>query len=98
MTDLNTLIPPGSPLFLLLANSINSRGQIVGAAFDQSTGAVVPFLATPNAGGADTDATPSATQVGGNPTPKITLPEDVRNLLQQRLRFGRFAAGLTRPH
>jgi probable HAF family extracellular repeat protein len=47
MTDLNTLIPPGSPLFLTLANAVNSRGEIVGAAFDQSTGATVPFLAVP---------------------------------------------------
>jgi probable HAF family extracellular repeat protein len=47
MTDLNTLIPPGSSLFLTLANSINSRGEIVGAAVDQSTGATVPFLAVP---------------------------------------------------
>jgi len=30
MTDLNTLIPPNSPLFLLEALSINDRGQIAG--------------------------------------------------------------------
>jgi len=47
MTDLNTLIPADSPLFLLFANSINSRGQIVGAALDRTTGATIPFLATP---------------------------------------------------
>ena len=38
MTDLNTLIPPGSPLFLFYAGDINSRGEIVGEAFEQSTG------------------------------------------------------------
>jgi probable HAF family extracellular repeat protein len=47
MTDLNTLILPGSHLFLRSANSINSRGEIAGIALDQSTGAIVPFLAVP---------------------------------------------------
>ena len=35
-TDLNTLIPANSPLYLLIACSINSRGQIIGLAVDGS--------------------------------------------------------------
>jgi probable HAF family extracellular repeat protein len=90
MTDLNTLTAPGSSLFLLLANSINAQGQIVGAALDQSTGAVVPFLANPDANGAgDTSVASSSTQVAGNQT-VVTLPENVRKLLQRRLRFSGF--------
>lgn len=93
MTDLNSLIPPGSPLFLVLANWINSRGQIVGAALDQ-TGALVPFLATPTARGANANVAGSTMQTGGNP--KIILPENVRKLLRQRMGFGRFRSPLTR--
>jgi probable HAF family extracellular repeat protein len=46
MTDLNTLIPVNSGLYLLLAVSINSSGQIVGVAVT-GTGEVHGFLATP---------------------------------------------------
>jgi probable HAF family extracellular repeat protein len=47
MTDLNTLIPADSPLFLLVACSINSDGEIVGLAVDTSTGEAHGYLATP---------------------------------------------------
>jgi probable HAF family extracellular repeat protein len=47
MTDLNTLIPAGSPLSLLTACSINSSGQIVGFAVT-SNGTVHGYLATPS--------------------------------------------------
>jgi probable HAF family extracellular repeat protein len=49
MTDLNNLVPPGS-LPLVYANDINSAGEIVGGAFDPSTGASPAFLASPNPG------------------------------------------------
>src|SRR6266571_6955539 len=38
MTDLNTLIPLGSSSYLLAAEDINAQGEIVGSAFDQSSG------------------------------------------------------------
>jgi probable HAF family extracellular repeat protein len=47
MTDLNTLIPGNSALYLLLALSVNSSGQIVGLAFDTSDNQAHGFLATP---------------------------------------------------
>jgi probable HAF family extracellular repeat protein len=47
MTDLNTLIPTNSTLYLLLACSINSEGQIVGFAVDTLSGETHGYIATP---------------------------------------------------
>jgi len=52
MTDLNTLVPQGSPL-LVYANDINDAGEIVGQANDQSTGDSLAFVALPRRGGDD---------------------------------------------
>jgi len=49
MTDLNTLVPPGSPL-LRYANDINDDGEIVGQAQDRSTGELFAFVAVPGCG------------------------------------------------
>jgi probable HAF family extracellular repeat protein len=46
MSDLNSLVPGGSPLHLATACSINSRGEIIGFAFS-STGDVHGYLLTP---------------------------------------------------
>ena len=46
MTDMNTLIPAGSALYLLQGTNINASGQIVGEAVDGS-GNIHGFLATP---------------------------------------------------
>ncbi len=90
MTDLNTLIPAGSPLFLVWAVGINSRGEIVGLGFQPSTGEVHAFLATPSNGDAGSESAMPATPGESSERPKIVLPENVRKLLQQRLRFGGF--------
>jgi probable HAF family extracellular repeat protein len=47
MTDLNTLIPTSSTLYLLIACSINSEGQIVGFGVDTLTGETHGYIATP---------------------------------------------------
>ena len=47
MTDLNTLIPTDSTLYLLIACSINAEGQIVGFGIDTITGKTHGYLATP---------------------------------------------------
>ena len=52
MTDLNSLIPEDSPLYLFSACSINSRGEIVGLALD-SKGNFHGYLATPGNGSSD---------------------------------------------
>ncbi len=97
MTDLNTLIPAGSPLFLLEPYSINDRGQIAGLALQISTGEAHPFLATPSHSGAASESVMPAAPGGTSERPKVVLPDNVRKLLQQRLLFGRFGAGLPRP-
>jgi probable HAF family extracellular repeat protein len=47
MTDLNTLTPTSSTLYLLIACSINSKGQIVGFGVDTLTGETHGYVATP---------------------------------------------------
>jgi len=85
MTDLNTLIPPNSPLYLLEADGINDWGQIVGLAYQNSTGDFHAFLANP-----------TREQWAISERPKVVLPENARKLLQQR-RNGRFGVGLKGP-
>jgi probable HAF family extracellular repeat protein len=46
MTDLNTVTVPGSP-FLLFANDINNRGELVGQALDTVTGEAPAFVGAP---------------------------------------------------
>jgi probable HAF family extracellular repeat protein len=86
MTDLNTLIPPGSPLFLIYGSDINNRGEIAGQAVDQS-GNSTAFLAIPcNGECEDTVEQPT----DASERPRITLPENIREQLRQRRGFGRF--------
>jgi probable HAF family extracellular repeat protein len=103
MTDLNALVPASSPMFLLFATAINSRGDIVGFGVT-SGGDVHAFLAVlcdrnhadseccrVDGEGAAAEANESAER------PQRVLSEDARGLLQQRLPFGRFGAPLTGP-
>ncbi len=81
MMDLNSLIPPGSPLYLYQAEGINDRGEIAGSAFLKSTGeGSLAFLAIPA----------PAAQIAGDSAWKINLPEDIRTSLQRRLRLRPF--------
>jgi probable HAF family extracellular repeat protein len=84
MTDLNTLIPADSPLYLLEAGSNNDSGQIVGNALEISTGEVHAFLATPRNGEAVGESATTAAAGEAVQRPNITLPENVRKLLQRR--------------
>ena len=90
MTDLNTLSAAGSPLFLLQATGINSRGQIVGQALQTSSGEMHAFLATPEDG--DVASGTAAASAATGQKPHVVLPENVRKMLWQRLRFNRFGA------
>jgi len=84
MTDLNTLIPADSPLYLIEATgTINDEGQIAGVALVTSTGEVHAFLATPT-----TMYWPICD------SPKVVLPENARNMVQQGRHFHRFGGGL----
>ena len=94
MTDLNTLIPPGSPLFLWYATGINSRGQIAGQAVVVSTGEWHAFLATPVENESDATFASGVTRE----RPKVTQPpENVRKMLQRRFGSGRFGSEAVRP-
>ena len=90
MSDLNALVPD-SPLYLLAASSINDAGEIAGYGVN-SDGDVHAFLATPRKCADITESLSHASQ-----GPKV-LPENVRELVQQRLGFGRFGVGLIGPH
>lgn len=89
MTDLNTLIPAHSKLYLTLAYGITDAGDIVGQALDKSTGDLHAFLARPvrrRGSGANTGLKDVAAAA-----PSVTLPDAMREELQQKMN-GRFAA------
>jgi probable HAF family extracellular repeat protein len=77
MTDLNSLVPAGSPV-LLYANDINNRGQITGEAFDTATNQAPAYLATPTENSA---FFASAIRTLG----QTTVPETVQQQVQRRL-------------
>jgi hypothetical protein len=97
MTDLNTLIPSSSPLFLIEGFSINSRGQIAGFALQTSTGEVHAFLATPSNGFAASENATLAARGATSKGPKVVLPENVRKMLRQRLGSRFHIPGLRAP-
>jgi len=83
MTDLNTLIPPHSPLYLVEATgTINDQGWIAGIATQISTGNIHAFLLIPT-----TELWPLSE------SQRVALPENVRNWLQQRHGSGHRIAG-----
>jgi len=95
MTDLNTLIQPNSSLSTFIANDINDRGEIAGAAIDLKTGASPGFVMIPcDEQHADVEdckdqADGIPDQIGGTKErPKVILPESVREQLRRRAGFG----------
>jgi hypothetical protein len=88
MFDLNSLIPADSPLFLMLACSINARGEIVGQAVDKTSGEVRGYMLTPGAGPANGSISPALRE---GPRPAV-LPEDA-----PRSRVGRFGIRPAEP-
>jgi probable HAF family extracellular repeat protein len=86
MTDINTLIPADSNLFVISASNINERGQISGMATvvaGPHAGEIHAYLATP----VDEDLGRSVADVVRT-HPKITLPANVGK--QPSLRSGHF--------
>jgi probable HAF family extracellular repeat protein len=91
MTDLNTLVSANSPLFLLFAHGINSRGEIVG--FGQtSDGAVHGFLAIPKQHSSGNSAEPETRGWSGAVVPS----EAARKLLFRLLRTPGWPMGADR--
>ena len=81
MTDVNALIPVDSDLELVTAFQIDSRGEINGTAVQKSTGETHAYLATINR---DEE---TSSEGGGTAhlSPRVTVSENVRNLLRRRL-------------
>ncbi len=90
MTDLNTLIAGGAPLYLLTGCSINSRGEITGLGLT-STGEIHTYLATPRHGVA------SGESLSQNAMSRGILTGDARQMLQQQMHSGRFGARFMGP-
>lgn len=74
MTDLNTLIPKLSPLYLNFAGDIDEQGNIGGLAFNQRTGIAPAFMARPRR---DRGAVETAQ------SRRIVLPQRVRAMLRR---------------
>jgi len=91
MSDLNTLVCPGTSLYLndngIGGPDINDRGEIAGGAYDPNTGDSPVFLAVPTD---HCEAGSSGSSVGQ----KVIPPENVREQLRQRKGFGRFGTGM----
>jgi probable HAF family extracellular repeat protein len=75
MTDLNSLVPSSS-LYLMLGESVNPRGEITGIAFDQNTGDIPAYVATPSG------------LKGAHSAPRVKLPASVRAQIRTRLGWG----------
>ena len=82
MTDLNTLISADSPWFLLEALGINDRCEIAGFMFNELTGEIHGFLATPIPGN-DSVALAEPGRVADGLRP--VLAPSVREVLRRRL-------------
>jgi probable HAF family extracellular repeat protein len=83
-TDLNTLLPADSSLYVLLPFGINEAGQITGLALDTNTFETHAFLMTPISGNGASAARTVNRQ--------IALPENARKALQNRFPGGRVGA------
>jgi len=88
--DLNTLFPESSHLYVISASNINDSGQISGMAVEtagpHANNIVHAFLATP----VNENMGKTIAEVVTTP-PAINLPANVgKQLLQQRVRLGRF--------
>lgn len=91
MRDLNTLVCPGTPLYLtgngVAGPDINDLGEITGEAYDPNTGDTPAFLAVPTQH-CDADS------FGSSTGQKVILPETIRERLRPRKGFGRFRTGM----
>ena len=97
MTDLSTLVPANSTLDFPDPININSRGQIVGLGVVKSTGELHAFLLTPSNGEAVDESAASALSGNISERPKVFLPENVRQLLRQRMGSRYHIPGLQQP-
>ena len=85
MTDVNALIPVGSPFIIIDANYVNSAGHITGQAFDPLTGEMPAIELVPCNQSEDPECKSEARE-----SVHASLPQNVRDALKaRRLRFGK---------
>ena len=96
MTDLNTLVPAVSPLYLLTAFAINDVGEIAGFGVN-GTGNVHAFVATPSRSEDNSESAAFDEQAGSSEVTKVVLTENSRKQLQKLLRFRLPGGQLTEP-
>ena len=87
IADLNTLIPSGSPLYLVAADTINNRGEIAGIGVEATTLIQHAFLLIP-CGREDHECEDAARQTVSRPIPNITRPADNPDAIRRMLRQG----------
>ena len=87
MTDLNSVLPANSPLLITNAADINSRGEIAVQAYDSNVGDSVAAVLIPITNSAGPDAGVAEIR---NVERNITLPENVRKRLRDRMHLGHF--------
>ncbi len=88
MSDLNDLIPSDSPLYLVYALGVNDAGEIVGFAAEKSSGELHAYLASPAHGQSGQKSVTPAVQAVTEQNQQVTIPENIRMLLQRRVPFG----------
>jgi probable HAF family extracellular repeat protein len=86
IADLNTLIPPDSPLYLTTPETINDRGEIAGVGLD-SSGNQHAFLLIPCSLD-DCACGDAAGYPAFRPTPNITRPSNYQNAIRRMVRRG----------
>lgn len=79
MTDVNTLIPADSALYIIDVNDMNAAGVITGQAYDSVTGEMPAIELIPCS---RTDA--SERQFQARKSAPMSLPQHVRVALQER--------------
>jgi len=93
MTELNDLVSTPNAPFLENAFAINSRGQIAGKTTVQGTPLADAYLATPSPG---QSVTRPAKTTSHSSIRRASTPEDIRNVIRQRLVRG-YHSMLTAP-
>ena len=99
MTDLNALLPAGTALQVIGGFGINDLGEIAVQVFDPAT-CVDPATCEMQLALMIPDSDPAAAQIGFNAVSTDPLPDQVRTLLQQRMKRGPFgrAPSVIPPH
>jgi probable HAF family extracellular repeat protein len=102
MTDLNSLIPANSSLYMVSTGDINDRGEITGQACVVANGTctseLTAVLLIPVLDGDSSEAGAAAENNRDNSAPRVDMPENVRVEVLRRLGLGGIAAHSSGSH